>query len=74
MSSDDRIRKKQGPFRTSMLILGISMTLFFIGFGLWLLLVPGAVPDLPAEYRNIFGVTVVVYGLYRGWRVYADYF
>ncbi|MBL7803953.1 MAG: hypothetical protein JNL02_09480 [Saprospiraceae bacterium] len=74
MSSDERIRKRQGPFRTAMLIIGLSMTIFFIGFGAWLLLVPASIPDLPAEYRNIFGVTVLVYGIYRGWRVYADYF
>ncbi len=74
MSSDDRIRKKNGPFRNAMLILGLSMTLFFIGFGAWILLAPNALPNLEVQYKNIFAVMVIVYGLYRGWRVYSDYF
>lgn len=74
MSTDDRIRRNKGPFRTAMLIFGATMTIFFVGFGAWLLLDPRALPDLQAEYRNIFAVVVLVYGLYRGWRVYADNF
>lgn len=72
MSSDERIRQR-GTIRKAMLILGLTMILFFIGFGLWILTNPSALPDLPAQYRTIFGVIILIYGLYRGWRLYADH-
>ena len=57
-----------------LLILGISMTLFYLGLGAWLLLDKSFLPDIQVEFRNIFAILLLVYGSYRGWRVYADYF
>ncbi|MBL7806411.1 MAG: hypothetical protein JNN28_01260 [Saprospiraceae bacterium] len=73
MSTDERIRKRQS-FRMPMLILGISMTVFYIGLGSWLLLDKSFIPDIQVEFRNIFAIMLLVYGAYRAWRVYADYF
>ncbi|MCC7465932.1 MAG: hypothetical protein IT261_06675 [Saprospiraceae bacterium] len=73
MSTDDRIRKRRS-FRMPLLILGISMTLFYLGLGAWLLLDKSFLPDIQVEFRNIFAIMLLVYGSYRGWRVYADYF
>lgn len=73
MSSDDRIRNKNGPFRKTMLIIGLIMTCIFIGIGSWFLLDPGALAGIQPQYRLIFGATVLIYGIYRGWRIYADY-
>lgn len=73
MSTDERIRKGR-PFRTPLLILGIFMTLFYLGLGAWLLLDKSFLPGIPVEFRNIFAIMVLVYGTYRGWRLYADHF
>lgn len=73
MSSDDRIRKKSNV-RMPMLILGFTMTAFYVVLGSWLLLDKTFLAYIPAEFRNIFAIMMLVYGVYRGWRVYADYF
>lgn len=49
------------------------MTVFYIILGSWLLLDSGFLPGIPSEFRNIFAAMVLIYGLYRGWRVWADY-
>lgn len=73
MSTDNRIRDRKN-FRKPLLILGLSMTVFYIGLGAWLLLDKSFLSGIPADFRNIFAVMVLIYGTYRGWRVYADYF
>lgn len=73
MSTDERIRKRR-HFRTPLLILGVTMTLFYLGLGAWLLLDKSFLVGIPVEFRNIFAVMVLVYGTYRGWRLYADHF
>lgn len=73
MHSDDRVRKR-ATFRRPMILLGVVMTVFYIVLGLLLLLQENFLPTLPTDLRNIFAVLVLVYGSYRGWRVYADYF
>jgi hypothetical protein len=71
MSTDDRIRRRAN-FRTPFLIIGITMIAFYIGLGAWLLLDPTFLPAIPADFRNIFAIMMLVYGGYRGWRMYAD--
>ena len=73
MSSDERIRNRR-QFRNPMLILGITMTVFYFCFGTYLLLAPNALPNVPVEFRQIFAIMLLVYGSYRGWRMYKDYF
>ncbi|MBC7775186.1 MAG: hypothetical protein H7246_07085 [Phycisphaerae bacterium] len=73
MSSDERIRDR-GKIRLPMLILGFSMTAIYVVLGSWLLLDKTFLPYIPAEFRNIFAILLLVYGIYRGWRVYADHF
>ncbi len=73
MPTDDRIRKRSNV-RTPLLILGFCMTAFYIGLGSWLLLDRTFLPYIQLEFRNIFAILLLVYGIYRGWRVYADYF
>ncbi len=73
MSTDDRIRKRRN-FRMPLLILGLSMTVFYLGLGSWLLLDKSFLADIQLEFRNIFATMLLIYGIYRGWRVYADYF
>jgi len=73
MSADDRIRK-HGKIRMPLLILGFTMTLIFIVLGAWILLDKTFLAGIPPEFRNIFAIMVLIYGTYRGWRVYADHF
>lgn len=73
MATDDRIRKSR-KFRNPLIILGFVMTAFYITLGVLLLFSKGFLPDIQTDFRNIFAVLVLVYGIYRGWRVYADYY
>lgn len=71
MSTNDRIRKSRN-FRNPMLLIGVTMTSIFVIMGCLLLFVERFFPDVQGAPRNIFAVVLIVYGVYRGWRVYAD--
>lgn len=73
MPTDERIRNRKS-FRTPLLILGFSMTLFYVCLGSWLLIDKSFLSGIPVEFRDIFAIMLLLYGAYRGWRVYADYF
>lgn len=73
MSSDDQIRNRRS-FKMPLLILGVCMTVFYIGLGSLLLLNKTFLSGIQVEFRNIFAIMLLVYGTYRGWRVYADNF
>lgn len=70
-TSDDRVRRRANA-RLPILILGGAMTLFYLGLGSAILLFPNILPKIPAEFRNIFAGMLLIYGAYRGWRIYAD--
>ncbi len=67
---DNRRRTLRGP----VMILGTVMTFVYLGLGILLLVKKDFFADIPIEFRNIFAVLLIVYGLYRGWRVYWDYY
>ena len=71
MSSDDRIRQS-GAFRNPMLILGIVMTIFYVGLGAFILLNRAFLAHIQLEFRQAFAVMLIIYGVYRGWRTYAN--
>ena len=71
MSTDDRIRRRANV-RTPLLIVGVVMTIFYLGLGAWLLLDPTFLPAIPTDFRKVFAIMMLVYGGYRGWRMYAD--
>ena len=69
MSTDDRVRHRvRGP----MMIMGAAMTLIYIGIGAALLLKRSFAVDVPSPFRESLAVMLIIYGLYRGWRVYED--
>ena len=72
MSSDERIRNRRS-FRSPMFYIGLAMTVFYIILGIWLLLDASFLPGVPRDFRNVFTAMVLVYGVFRGWRVWADY-
>lgn len=73
MSSDERIRNRRS-FRNPMLLFGVVMIIFYFSFGIYMLASPGALPGIPVEFLHIFAALLLVYGTYRGWRIYKDYF
>jgi hypothetical protein len=76
-SSDERIRKSEGAnssIRTPMLILGLVMCVTYVGLGTYILLNKNFIADVQTEFRNIFAVMLLIYGVYRGYRIYAEYF
>lgn len=73
MSTDERIRNRSS-LRYPLMIIGAVMAIFFIGFGAYLLIDKDFLPQIPAQFRNIFAVMLLLYGIFRGWRVYSEYF
>jgi hypothetical protein len=73
MSTDERIRNRRN-FKMPLLILGLCMTVFYLSLGSLLLFDKTFLAGIQVEFRNIFAVMLLVYGSYRGWRVYADNF
>lgn len=72
MSTDERLRRRNA-IRRPMLIFGIAMTAFYLILGTYLFVDKSFLPGIPSDFRNIFAGLLVVYGLYRGYRIYADH-
>ncbi len=72
-TTDERIRNRRA-FRNPILIIGGVMTFFYLCLGTALLAFPEFLPNIPPDFRIIFAIMLLVYGAYRGWRVYVDYF
>ena len=72
MSADERIRSRRGIL-SPMLILGAIMTIFYLGLGGYILIDRSFLPKIPSEFRSIFAGMLIIYGLYRGWRTWADH-
>lgn len=73
MTSDERIRNRRS-FRNPMLLFGIVMIVFYFSFGFFMLLSPDALSGVSTEFLRIFAALLLIYGTYRGWRIYKDYF
>jgi hypothetical protein len=56
-----------------MLIMGSIMVLTFLAVGVSLLLNFDFVKGVPESYRGFLGTVILLYGAYRGWRIYSDY-
>jgi prepilin signal peptidase PulO-like enzyme (type II secretory pathway) len=52
-----------------MTIIGYAVAALFVAFGLYVLFSPQMV-YVPKEFRNIFGIVVVGYGLFRAVIIY----
>jgi hypothetical protein len=76
-SSNDRIRNQsetKNNIRTPMLIMGLVMCIAYLSLGSYILLNKDFIAEVQLEFRNIFAVMLLIYGFYRGYRIYADYF
>ena len=52
-----------------MTIIGYAVAALFLAFGLYILFAPQLV-NIPKEFRTIFGVVVIGYGLFRSVIIY----
>jgi pilus assembly protein TadC len=52
-----------------MTVLGFSVAALFLAFGLYVLFAP-QMANVPREFRNIFGIIVIGYGLFRAVIIY----
>lgn len=52
-----------------MTVVGFSVAALFLGFGLYVMLSP-QMANIPPEFRNIFGIIVIGYGLFRAVIIY----
>jgi hypothetical protein len=53
-------------------VIGIFRALIYILFGIFLFYIPNLLTDLPL-YKYLFCGASVAYGLFRLYRIYADY-
>jgi hypothetical protein len=63
---------KKDLFPSIMTLVGFSVAALFIAFGLYVMLNPKMV-NIPKEFRNIFGVIVIGYGLFRSVIIYQKH-
>ncbi len=70
MSTNDRNR---ATIRSTMLLMGLLMIILFIGLGAYILFNPAFAKVINGQYRPLFGGMLILYGLYRSWRIYVDY-
>jgi prepilin signal peptidase PulO-like enzyme (type II secretory pathway) len=61
------IMKKSIP--DFMTLLGFVVAALFIGFGIYILF-SHKMDNVPKEFRTIFGVVVIVYGIFRSVVIY----
>lgn len=52
-----------------MTMVGYAVALLFVAFGIYILFAPQMV-NVPKEFRTIFGVTVIGYGVFRSVIIY----
>jgi hypothetical protein len=54
--------------------LGMFMALAYIGIGAMFIARAEAVFNVPGQYATPLGIMLIVYGLFRGYKVYQRYF
>lgn len=69
---NDKMRDNviQGPSSTFALVTGIIMTVIYLGMAFLLLFTTLFIGKVPEWVRYMMGVVFVVYGIFRGYRVY----
>lgn len=49
------------------------MSLAYLGSGLVLLLVPGSTKVIGPEYIKVLSVSLIIYGIFRGFRAFSGF-
>jgi amino acid permease len=59
----------KGNYAGIMTIMGFIVAFLFLAFGIYILFSPKMI-NIPKEFRTIFGVVVIMYGLFRSVIIY----
>jgi hypothetical protein len=51
---------------------GLFMVVFYLVLGILFIILPGFFPELSREPKLIFGVILVMYGVFRAYRVFKS--
>jgi hypothetical protein len=65
--------RRELPAVVSM-IIGITMVVLYIGIGTTIVFKASYVPNIPVQYAQWFGALLIVYGIFRGYKVYRKHF
>jgi hypothetical protein len=63
---------KKDSLPSIMTMVGFSVAALFIAFGLYVVLAP-QMANIPKEFRNIFGVITIGYGVFRSVIIYQKH-
>ena len=63
---------KKDLFPSVMTLVGFSIAALFVVFGLYVMFAPQMM-NVPKEFRTIFGVVIIGYGLFRGVIIYQKH-
>jgi hypothetical protein len=55
-------------------IFGIIMVVLFICMGTTIIIKGPEMRNIPQDYATIFGVILILYGFFRGYKLYRKYF
>jgi hypothetical protein len=61
-------------FNKTMKLFGIIMVLVYVGFGIALLTNSSGITNVPRQYAIPLGSFLILYGCFRGFRLYQELF
>ena len=70
----DSDKYKVTPFEAAMKYVGLVMAIVYIGLGIAITLNSKELFKISSAYAPALGVILIVYGVFRGYRVFSKYF
>lgn len=65
---------EQNKSRSPFLILGVLMTVAYLILGALFIFTTTFFPSIESVFRTPFGAMLMMYGAFRGWKVYDRYY
>ena len=53
------------------ILFGIAMILIYFSVGIVIIFINSILPSMEDTYKKLFGLIIIIYGLYRGYKVYS---
>jgi hypothetical protein len=66
-------RQKPGVPGIVSMSFGIVMVVLYIALGTTIIFKATQIPNVPPSYAQIFGIMLIFYGIFRGYKVYRKY-
>ena len=67
-------REGQTTYQKSMMVVGVMMTLVYLGLAAFIFLYGDRFTAIPKEFKPVFASILLMYGIFRGWKVYQKFF